>query len=100
MRILPGASRRIFHFSPSRAFPRALNDVNNPKRLGTRLQPSCVEFEVAQQAEISNVDLDYAVLTVQSQGRRDGGGGGQIAPGPEALGAPRNLMLGPSRFFG
>jgi hypothetical protein len=26
-----------FHFSPSRAFPRALNDVNKPKRLGTRL---------------------------------------------------------------
>ena len=38
MRILPGASRRIFHFSPSRAVPRALNDVNKPKRLGTRLQ--------------------------------------------------------------
>ena len=40
----------------------------------TKAQPSCVEFEVAQQAEISNVDLDYAVLTVQSQGCRDGGG--------------------------
>jgi hypothetical protein len=37
MRILPGASRRIFHFPPSRAFPRALNGVNKPKRLGTRL---------------------------------------------------------------
>ena len=42
MRILPGASRRIFHFSPSRAFPRALNDVNKPKRLGTRLCQHCV----------------------------------------------------------
>ena len=37
MRILPGASRQIFHFSISRAFPRALNYVNKPKRLGTRL---------------------------------------------------------------
>ena len=37
MQILPGASRRIFHFSPSRAVPRALNDVKKPKRLGTRL---------------------------------------------------------------
>ena len=32
----------------------------------TKAQPSCVEFEVAQQAEISNVDSDYAVLKVQS----------------------------------
>ena len=29
----------VFHFSPSRAVPRALNDVNKPKRLGTRLIP-------------------------------------------------------------
>jgi hypothetical protein len=29
-----------------------------------------------------------------------GKGGGQIAPGPEALWPPRNLMLGPSHFFG
>ena len=28
--------RRIFRFSPSRAVPRALNDVNKPKRLCTR----------------------------------------------------------------
>jgi hypothetical protein len=32
----------------------------------TKAQPSCVEFDVAQQAEISNVDSDYAVLKVQS----------------------------------
>ena len=27
---------RFFRFSPSRAVPRVLNDVNKPKRLGTR----------------------------------------------------------------
>jgi hypothetical protein len=33
------------------------------------------------------------------QGRREGGGqGGQIAPGPEVLGAPENFLLGPSLF--
>jgi hypothetical protein len=30
----------------------------------------------------------------------EGRGGGGIAPGPEALGAPRNLMLGHSDFIG
>ena len=32
----------------------------------TKAQPSCPEFEVTQQAVISNLDLDYAVLKVQS----------------------------------
>jgi hypothetical protein len=46
MRILSGASRRIFRFSPSRAFPRALNDVNKPKRLGSRLVRAQYELEL------------------------------------------------------
>jgi hypothetical protein len=31
---------------------------------------------------------------------RGAGGGGQIAPGPQVLGAPRNFLLGPSHFLG
>ena len=40
-------------------------------------------------------------LYAAKQGRREGGqGGGLISPGPEVLGAPRNLKLGPSHFCG
>ena len=37
--------RRSIRFSPSRAVPRALNDVNKPKRLGTRQPLYCATEE-------------------------------------------------------
>ena len=35
-----------------------------------------------------------------NQGRREGGQGGGIDPGPEVLGGPGNFLLGPSHFCG
>ena len=44
----------------------------------------------------------HSVSDRQRAADRGGGGvsGGQIAPGPQVLGAPRNFLLGPSHFFG
>jgi hypothetical protein len=48
----------------------------------------------------NNMNNIKDLCTVRYSQEGGGGAGGQIAPGPEALGAPRNLMLGPSHFSG
>jgi hypothetical protein len=62
MRILPGASRRIFRFSRSRAVPRA--HVNKPKRLGTRLAlEEEIDFEVV---EVCKFSTSFKVIIMQT----------------------------------
>jgi hypothetical protein len=52
---------------------------------------------------VSNIPIIGSYIlywTVVTGPPRGGGQGGQIAPGHQVLGAPRNFLLGPSHFFG
>ena len=43
-------------------------------------------------------EVYHVILYSSCRAAERGAGGGQIAPGPEVLGAPENFLLGPSLF--
>ena len=101
--LLEAASPIVFCNKPARVFPRANKFLIVILQGGTHRCRAKLQTFLQLRVYCWGQPLNHPVRPCsldKSMAAERGGGWGQIAPGPQVLGAPRNFLLGPSHLFG